>query len=108
MPSVRVSAHVDYNVNNVKNVGDQSDQHHHMFIKAHVGNHGNEIANNLAKEATKNKEIMYNKIPKSQTVQQVKQQSIERWQTQWKRTTKGSTTKWFLPNIKERLKRDSS
>ena len=33
------------------------------WIKAQAGNHGNEIADNLAKEATKNKEIMYNKIP---------------------------------------------
>ena len=70
-----------------------------------MGNHGNEIADNLAKEATKNKEIMYNKIPKSQIVQQVKQQNIERWQTQWEQTTKGSTTKQFFPNIKERLKK---
>ena len=35
------------------------------WIKAHMGNHGNDIADNLAKEATKNKEIMYDKIPKS-------------------------------------------
>jgi len=28
-------------------------------IKAHAGNRGNETADNLAKEATKNKEIMY-------------------------------------------------
>jgi len=48
---------------------------------------------------------MYNKIPKSQIVQQVKQQSIESWQTQWEQTTKGSTTKQFFPNIKERLKK---
>jgi len=48
---------------------------------------------------------MYNKISKSQIVQQVKQQSIERWQTQWEQTTKGSTTKQFFPNIKERLKK---
>ena len=38
------------------------------LIKEHVGNYGKEIADNLAKEATKNKEIMFNKIPKSQIV----------------------------------------
>jgi len=43
-----------------------------------VGNYGNELADNLAKEATKNKEIICNKIPKSQILQQVKQQSIEK------------------------------
>jgi len=75
------------------------------WIKAHAGNRGNEIADNLAKEATKNKEIMYNKMPKSQIVQQVKQQSIERWQTQLEQTAKGSTTKQFFPDIKERLKK---
>ena len=74
------------------------------WIKAHAGNRGNEIADNIAKEATKTKEIMYNKISKSQIVQQVKQQSIERWQTQWEQTTKGSTTKQFFLNIKERFK----
>ena len=42
-----------------------------------MGNYGNEIADNLAKESTKNKEIIYNKIPKSQ-IAQVKQQSIEK------------------------------
>jgi len=35
----------------------------------------------------------------------VKQQSTERWQTQWEQTTNGSTTKQFFPNIKERLKK---
>ena len=80
------------------------------WTKAHVGNHGNETADNVAKEATKNKEIMYNRIPKSQTVQQVKQQSTERWQTQWEQTTEELTIKQFFPDIKveERLKIDSS
>jgi len=35
----------------------------------------------------------------------VKQQSIEKWQTQWEQTTKGSKTKEFFPNIKERLQK---
>jgi ribonuclease HI len=34
------------------------------WIKAHDGNYGNELADSLAKEATRNKEIIYNKIPK--------------------------------------------
>jgi len=75
------------------------------WIKAHVGHYGNELADNLVKEATKNKETIYKKIPKSQIVQQVTQQSIEKWQTQWEQTTKGLITKQFLPNIKERLRK---
>jgi ribonuclease HI len=67
------------------------------WIKAHVGNHGNEIADNLAKGATKNKEIIYNKIPKSQ-IAQVKQQSIEKWQTQWKKQQKGLQQNSFSQN----------
>jgi len=31
-----VSAHVDYNMNNVKNMGDQSDQHYHMFKSSKI------------------------------------------------------------------------
>ena len=63
------------------------------------------MADNLAKEAIKNKETIYNKLPKSQVVQQVKQQSIEKWQNQWDQTTKGLITKQFFPNIKERLRK---
>jgi ribonuclease HI len=74
------------------------------WIKAHDGNLGNELADKLAKQATKNKNIIYNKIPKSQIIQREKQQSIDKWQKQWDQTTKGSMTKQFFPNIKDRLK----
>jgi hypothetical protein len=73
------------------------------WIKAHAGNYGNELADKLAKEAARNDDISFNRIPKSEIFQQVRDQSIAKWQTQWDRTTKGSTTKYFFPIIKERL-----
>ena len=54
-------------------------------------------------EATKKKEIIYGTIPRSQVVQQVIQQSTEKWQNQLDQT-KGLITKQFFPNIKERLR----
>jgi ribonuclease HI len=74
------------------------------WIKAHDGNLGNELADKLAKQAIQNKEIIYNKIPRSQIIQREKQQSIDKWQNQWDQTTKGSITKQFYLNIKDRLK----
>jgi hypothetical protein len=55
------------------------------------------------KKAAKNDDISFNRIPKSVIVQQVRDQSIAKWQIQWDRTTKGSTTKQFFPIIKDRL-----
>jgi ribonuclease HI len=39
-------------------------------IKAHAGHYGNELADKLAKEAARNSDICYNKIPKSETEHQ--------------------------------------
>jgi hypothetical protein len=52
---------------------------------------------------TRNDDISFDKIPKSETVQQVRDQSIAKWQIHWDRTTKGLTTKQFFPIIKDRL-----
>jgi ribonuclease HI len=52
------------------------------WIKTHTGNYGNELANKLAKEATRNDDISFNRIPKSEIVQQVSDQSIAKWQIQ--------------------------
>jgi hypothetical protein len=73
------------------------------WIEAHVEIYGNELADKLAKEAARNDNITFDRIPKSAIVQEVRDQSIAKWQIQWNRTTKGSTTKQFFPIIKDRL-----
>jgi ribonuclease HI len=61
----------------------------YTWIKSHAGHYGNELADKLAKEAARNREICYNKIPKSEIKQQERQKSTEKWQQQWDSTTKG-------------------
>jgi hypothetical protein len=68
-----------------------------------VGHYGNELADKLAKEAARNDDISFNRVPKSEIAQRLREQSIAKWQTEWDRTTKGLTTKQFFPNIKDRL-----
>ena len=73
------------------------------WIRADAGNYVNELSDKLAKEAARNDDISFNRIPKSEIAQQVREQSIAKWQIQWDRTTKELTTKEFFPIIKDRL-----
>jgi hypothetical protein len=74
--------------------------------KAHAGQRGNEPADQLAKEAASNKNVdeCYNRIPKSEVMSEVKEQSSNQWQHEWSSTTKGSITKSFFPKIVDRMK----
>jgi hypothetical protein len=53
--------------------------------------------------AARNDDISFDRIPKSEIIQQVRYQSIAKWQIRWDRTTKGLRTKQFFPIIKDRL-----
>ena len=50
----------------------------YTWIKAHAGHCGDELADNVAKEATRNSDICYNKFPKSETEHQEREKSMEK------------------------------
>ena len=64
-----------------------------------MGHERNELADKLAKEATRESEICYSKLPWSEIEHQEREISIKNWQKQWDNTTKGRATKEFFPKI---------
>ena len=76
------------------------------WIKAHTGHHGNELADQLAKEAATSRDINegYKRIPKSTVLSELNDHSATKWQSEWDNTTKGAITKSFFAKIADRLK----
>jgi len=64
------------------------------------------MADQLAKEAANNKNIeqCYTKIPNSAVWSELKELSVQLWQNEWERSSKGAITKSFFPKIEDRLK----
>jgi len=50
----------------------------YTWIKAHAGHYGKELPDKLAKEATRNSDICYNKFPKSEIEHEEREKSMEK------------------------------
>jgi hypothetical protein len=74
-------------------------------VKAHNNSSGNELVDQLAKEAACNGEldITYNKYPKSAVIGELKEIGLQKWQSEWDSSNKGALTKSFFPKVKDRL-----
>ena len=67
------------------------------WIKAQAGNSGNELADQLAKDAVNNNVVCFNKVPVSEIIRQETQSSLAKWQKEWDKSTKE-----YFPDITER------
>ena len=76
------------------------------WIKAHARHHGNEMADQLAKEAANSKRINegYNRIPKSAVMCELNKQSITQWKMNGTEQLKLRLQNHSSPNITDRLK----
>ncbi|XP_075679871.1 uncharacterized protein LOC113789201 [Dermatophagoides pteronyssinus] len=72
------------------------------WVKAHVGITGNELADTLAKEATKEQSISYDRRPISYGLRVLKLKMLKDWNDRWQTSNKGRITASFFPTIKNR------
>ena len=74
------------------------------WVKAHVGNYGNEVADLLAKQGARSaQQPEFNKIPRSSLIRELRTESKEIWQNEWQSTSKGAETKQYFPSVSQRL-----
>jgi len=78
---------------------------HFSWVKAHANNLGNELADQLAKEAACDNSLQttYHKYPKSAVTSELKCLGLKKRQSEWDNTNKSALTKTFFLTIKDTL-----
>ena len=76
----------------------------YIHICIHTHTHTHTYIQTYIHICTKNSEICYYKISKSEIERQESETTTAKWQQQWDATAKGLVTKEYFPNIKARLK----
>jgi hypothetical protein len=76
---------------------------HFCWFKPHVGILEKDLADTLAKDTATNLDIAecYNRVPKSAAKRELKDRSVNKWQRDWNRSTKGKITKDYFPIVAE-------
>jgi ribonuclease HI len=65
------------------------------WFKAHAGHQGNELVDQLAKEAATSRviNVCYKRITKSTVSRELNDLSVTKWQSEWNKITKGTIAK---------------
>lgn len=87
--------------NNIRKLNSRGQTLRFFWIRAHVGNEGNERADALAKEAALHKKTApeYDRCPISYIKRNIREETRIQWEQRYTTSDTASTTKLFFPNI---------